>query len=80
MIRVLDLQQAWRIRANVASVIYIKKKGSIVGPSFKVPFVGPFIESLCPNFDEYLGKWNSGELSCVSVFHKSVNSFRLILQ
>lgn len=38
----------------------------------KMPFVGPFLESMIPNFDQYMAKWASGELSCVSVFHKSV--------
>ncbi|KAI1330841.1 cytochrome P450 [Xylariaceae sp. FL0255] len=51
---------------------YIWQKGSIVGPSYKLPFMGPFLESLNPKFEEYIGKWNSGPLSCVSVFHKFV--------
>jgi len=46
------------------------QKGSIVGPAFKIPFMGPFLESMNPKFEEYAGKWASGELSCVSVFHK----------
>ncbi|KAI1457549.1 cytochrome P450 61 [Annulohypoxylon moriforme] len=53
-------------------ISYLVQKGSIVGPSFKMPFMGPFIESLDPKFEEYLGKWKSGPLSCVSVFHKFV--------
>lgn len=52
------------------TVSYILQKGSIVGPSMKLPFVGPFLESMDPKFDEYLAKWESGPLSCVSVFHK----------
>lgn len=51
---------------------YIWNKGSIVGPSLKIPFMGPFLESVNPKFTEYLAKWNSGPLSCVSVFHKYV--------
>ncbi|KAI9780181.1 MAG: RNA polymerase C-22 sterol desaturase [Candelina submexicana] len=51
---------------------YIWNKGSIVGPSFKIPFMGPFLQSVNPKFEEYIGKWNSGDLSCVSVFHKFV--------
>ncbi|CAZ82209.1 unnamed protein product [Tuber melanosporum] len=51
---------------------YIWNKGSIVGPSLKIPFMGPFLESVNPKFSEYLAKWNSGPLSCVSVFHKFV--------
>lgn len=37
-----------------------------------MPFIGPFMESLDPKFEEYKAKWASGELSCVSVFHKYV--------
>lgn len=49
---------------------YIYQKGSIVGPAFKVPFIGPFLESVNPKFEKYYAKWQSGPLSCVSVFHK----------
>lgn len=41
-----------------------------MGPAFKIPFIGPFLESMNPQFEEYKAKWASGELSCVSVFHK----------
>lgn len=47
-------------------------KGSIVGPIFKIPFIGPFLESVNPRFEAYVAKWDSGPLSCVSVFHKFV--------
>lgn len=54
-------------------IMYIIKKGSIVGPKFKVwPIMGPFLESMNPKFEEYKAKWASGPLSCVSVFHKFV--------
>lgn len=54
-------------------VSYLTKKGSIVGPKLKVwPFIGPFLESMNPKFEEYEAKWRSGPLSCVSVFHKFV--------
>lgn len=49
---------------------YIYLKGSIAGPAMKIPFMGPFLQSVNPKFHEYKAKWNSGELSCVSVFHK----------
>ena len=49
---------------------YIYQKGSIVGPAFKMPFIGPFLQSVNPKFEEYYAKWLSGPLSCVSVFHK----------
>ncbi|KAI9846574.1 MAG: RNA polymerase C-22 sterol desaturase [Sclerophora amabilis] len=51
---------------------YLWNKGSIVGPSFKTPFIGPFLESVNPEFVRYQDKWASGSLSCVSVFHKFV--------
>jgi C-22 sterol desaturase len=54
--------------------IYIVKyhylKGAIVGPMYKIPFMGPFLQSVNPKFTEYKAKWDSGDLSCVSVFHK----------
>jgi C-22 sterol desaturase len=37
---------------------------------FKLPFMGPFLESVNPKFEKYYEKWMSGPLSCVSVFHK----------
>ncbi|KAF2194279.1 cytochrome P450 61 [Zopfia rhizophila CBS 207.26] len=51
---------------------YIWNKGSIVGPTFKTPFIGPFLDSVNPEFSKYYEKWVSGPLSCVSVFHKFV--------
>lgn len=51
-------------------VMYIWNKGSIVGPAWKMPLVGPFLSSVYPKMDEYKAKFASGELSCVSVFHK----------
>ncbi|ODV95315.1 hypothetical protein PACTADRAFT_50055 [Pachysolen tannophilus NRRL Y-2460] len=54
-------------------VIYQIKKGSIAGPRYKMwPIIGPFLESLDPKFEEYKAKWDSGPLSCVSIFHKFV--------
>ena len=52
--------------------MYLLNKGSIVGPAFKEPFIGPFLQSVNPKFEEYYAKWRSGPLSCVSVFHKYV--------
>ena len=51
-------------------VRYIWNKGSIEGPAWKMPFIGPFLQSVNPKFEEYYAKWLSGPLSCVSVFHK----------
>lgn len=54
-------------------ILYIYNKGSIAGPKLKIwPFMGPFLESVNPKFEEYEAKWRSGPLSCVSVFHKFV--------
>lgn len=39
---------------------------------WKAPFIGPFLESVNPDFNAYHAKWESGPLSCVSVFHKYV--------
>jgi hypothetical protein len=56
--------------ADPRAVKYISTKGSIVGPAWKAPFIGPFLESVNPDFKKYHQKWLSGPLSCVSVFHK----------
>lgn len=53
--------------------MYNIRKGPIAGPRFKIPFMGPFMEALYPNFKSYLVQFASGPLSCVSVFHKQVN-------
>lgn len=52
------------------AVSYKWQKHGIVGPAWKIPFMGPFLESVFPDFEKYKAKWYSGELSCVSVFHK----------
>ncbi|KAH6626734.1 cytochrome P450 [Chaetomium sp. MPI-SDFR-AT-0129] len=53
-------------------VAYLHRKGSIIGPRFKIPLTGPFIQALHPKFESYLAQWASGPLSCVSIFHKFV--------
>ncbi|OAK94169.1 sterol desaturase [Phaeosphaeriaceae sp. SRC1lsM3a] len=60
------------LAATYDQAMYIIRKGPIAGPTFKIPFIGPFIQALHPNFDGYLAQWASGPLSCVSVFHKFV--------
>lgn len=62
---------AWSL--NRRAVKYVWNKGSIAGPAWKIPFIGPFLESVNPKMEEYKAKWASGELSCVSVFHKCVS-------
>lgn len=72
MTKVRDMRFIRRVyfRNLTSAVKYIYLKGSIVGPSMKIPFMGPFLESVFPKFTKYKAKWNSGSLSCVSVFHK----------
>jgi len=53
-------------------LMYVYRKGTIAGPRLKIPFMGPFLDSMDPRFDGYMAKWNSGPLSCVSIFHKFV--------
>ncbi|KAM7212912.1 Cytochrome P450 [Rhypophila decipiens] len=53
-------------------VVYLRQKGSIAGPRFKIPLVGPFAQALDPKWEGYLKQWASGPLSCVSIFHKFV--------
>jgi C-22 sterol desaturase len=40
--------------------------------------MGPFLESVHPDFNKYKMKWESGELSCVSVFHKYFTVARMV--
>ena len=56
------------------AVKYIWNKGSIAGPTWKMPFIGPFLESMNPKMEKYIEKFNSAPLSCVSVFHKYVTA------
>ena len=56
--------------ADMLPVMYLKRKGSIPGPMFKIPLTGPFVQALHPRFEAYLAQWASGPISCVSVFHK----------
>ena len=53
-------------------VSYWRQKANLVGDPWKIPFVGPFFDSVRPTFGMYYRKWVSGDLSCVSVFHKFV--------
>ena len=65
--------QRWRLATNNGfSVSYRKQKANLAGDSWKIPFVGPFFDSVNPEFGKYYTKWKSGDLSCVSVFHKFV--------
>lgn len=77
--KVLESMNGWTIALSLILLAvtydqcsYKWQKWGIVGPDWKIPFIGPFLESMKPDFKKYLAKWDSGELSCVSVFHKFV--------
>lgn len=54
-------------------VSYVSKKGPIAGSRFKLwPIIGPYMASKNSLFEDYKAQWNSGPLSCISVFHKFV--------
>ena len=63
-----ELLRVWEL--TIITVMYIYNKAGIAGTMLKIPFMGPFLESVFPNMDSYKAKWASGDLSCVSVFHK----------
>ncbi|KAF2870789.1 cytochrome P450 61 [Massariosphaeria phaeospora] len=76
---VLNRLNGWNIALTIFLMLvaydqfkYIWNKGSIAGPTWKAPFIGPFLESVNPKFSRYYEKWTSAPLSCVSVFHKFV--------
>jgi C-22 sterol desaturase len=58
--------------ADSRIVMYVYRKSSIAGSTLKMPFIGPFMDSVKPDFRKYHRQWMSGPLSCVSVFHKYV--------
>ncbi|KAH3670303.1 hypothetical protein WICMUC_004872 [Wickerhamomyces mucosus] len=70
----------WKLLITLISILlvwdqisYQLNKGSIEGPTYKIwPIIGPFLDSLDPKFSGYKAKWDSGPLSCVSIFHKFV--------
>ncbi|KAK4211684.1 cytochrome P450 61 [Rhypophila decipiens] len=79
VVEAISQASAWSVLFTILGLLvaydqvsYILRKGSIEGPAWKMPFIGPFLQSVNPKFEEYYEKWNSGELSCVSVFHKFV--------
>ena len=61
------------ITANIDFLVsYWRYKGPLPGDTFKIPFIGPFLDSVWPKFEKYHAQWETGPLSCVSVFHKFV--------
>ena len=69
------MQRSWKLINIIGRYIY--NKGGIAGTMLKIPFMGPFLESVFPKMDSYKAKWASGDLSCVSVFHKCVSMSQL---
>ncbi|KAF2732202.1 cytochrome P450 61 [Polyplosphaeria fusca] len=76
---VLGRFNGWQIALTILLLLvaydqfkYIWNKGPIAGPAWKIPFIGPFLQSMDPKFSIYYNQWTSGPLSCVSVFHKFV--------
>ncbi|KIV97959.1 hypothetical protein PV10_01654 [Exophiala mesophila] len=77
--RIWSQLNAWTIFFTILALCaaydqcsYQYQKYGIIGPAWKMPFIGPFLESMRPDFTKYKQKWESGSLSCVSVFHKFV--------
>ncbi|KAL6249675.1 RNA polymerase C-22 sterol desaturase [Rhinocladiella similis] len=77
--RVVAQLNIWTVLFTILALLiaydqcsYQYQKHGIVGPAWKLPFMGPFLESMRPDFKKYKQKWESGDLSCVSVFHKFV--------
>jgi sterol 22-desaturase len=75
--RIAEQLNGWTIALTIVLLAvsydqcsYKWQKYGIIGPAWKIPFMGPFLESVYPDFEKYKAKWASGELSCVSVFHK----------
>ena len=50
-------------------VVYRRKKGGLPGPTWTIPVIGKFADSLRPSLEKYQEGWNSGALSVASVFH-----------
>ncbi|KAK0547162.1 RNA polymerase C-22 sterol desaturase [Tilletia horrida] len=50
-------------------VLYRKRKAHLPGPTWTIPIIGKFADSLKPSLENYQKGWNSGPLSVASVFH-----------
>ncbi|KIY45234.1 cytochrome P450 [Fistulina hepatica ATCC 64428] len=49
--------------------VYRYKKQHLPGSPWTIPIIGKFADSLHPTLENYQQQWNSGSLSCVSVFN-----------
>jgi sterol 22-desaturase len=49
--------------------IYRRKKKNLPGDRWTIPIIGKFADSLNPTLQNYKKQWNTGPLSCVSVFN-----------
>lgn len=50
-------------------LLYRRKKAGLPGPTWTIPVIGKFADSLHPSLEKYQEGWNSGALSVASVFH-----------
>jgi sterol 22-desaturase len=53
---------------------YRAKKQKLPGPSWTIPIIGKFKDSMNPTLEGYQKQWDSGELSALSVFHMYVHN------
>eukprot|EP00696_Hemimastix_kukwesjijk_P002039 gnl/Hemi2/1249_TR445_c0_g1_i1.p1 gnl/Hemi2/1249_TR445_c0_g1~~gnl/Hemi2/1249_TR445_c0_g1_i1.p1 ORF type:complete len:533 (-),score=216.17 gnl/Hemi2/1249_TR445_c0_g1_i1:93-1691(-) len=77
---VAKAKRSWLVYAGALLVFLLiadqvnfrMKRGSLPGPNLLPPFIGKFIDSCFPKFEKYMAQWNSGPLSCTSVFQKFI--------
>lgn len=50
-------------------IIYRRKKAGLPGPTWTMPVIGKFADSVKPSLVKYKQGWDSGPLSVASVFH-----------
>jgi hypothetical protein len=50
-------------------VRYRSKKSHLPGPTWTIPVIGKFLDSMKPSIENYKAGWDLGELSVASVFH-----------
>ncbi|CAO1635050.1 unnamed protein product [Sympodiomycopsis kandeliae] len=69
------LDISFTVLAIIATVLlleqaaYRRKKQDLPGPTWTIPVIGKFVDSLYPSMANYQKGWNSGPLSVASVFH-----------
>ncbi|KDN53595.1 putative ERG5-C-22 sterol desaturase [Tilletiaria anomala UBC 951] len=66
---------AFTVLSIVATILileqanYRSKKAHLPGPTWTIPVIGQFMDSLHPTLENYMKGWNSGPLSVASVFN-----------